>query len=83
MAKRKFQITQPHAVGYDNEPLPIGRTILIEGELPALLVNKGIFLTEDGSPDTKELINATPDETATEKQARLNKERKSKSRVIR
>lgn len=83
MAKRKFQITQPHVVDGNNNPIPIGTVITINGELPALYVNKGIFISADGSPDEKELINATPEETAVEKQSRLNRARKSKSRVIR
>lgn len=83
MAKRQFQITQPHVVDGNNKPIPIGAVITIEGKLPALYVNKGIFITATGAPDEKELINATPEETAVEKQARLNRDRKPKARVIR
>ena len=83
MAKRKFQITEPNAVNEKNEPLPIGSIVTINGELPSLYVNKGIFITADGAPADKELINATPEETAVERQARLNREGRKKPRVVR
>lgn len=83
MAKpRKFQITEPHTVDDYGKEIPKGTIISIRGELKDRYVNKGVFISADGAPEPKTLVNATPDnvevdpnadETAEEKQERLRK----------
>ena len=88
MSKRNFQVTKHDAFDGNLQPVAVGEVIEVDGELPSTLVNKGIFITGATPKSEKELVVATPsedddkrEETAMEKQARINRKGRQRAKV--